>query len=97
MIDLQNVIDWLFVGFSAAVGLILRVFWAGVVRLKDDLKELEHNLSVNYVRKDDFYLVMGQLKDEMKEMRIVTKDGFARIDAAFALIFEKVDSKADKQ
>jgi hypothetical protein len=63
MMDLQS-------AFNLAIGLIIagggwfaRALWDAVQRLQKDLHDLERNLPINYVRKDEFSDSVKEIKD----------------------------------
>lgn len=96
MVEHQDVINWLFIGFGAAIGWVLKVIWDAITRLKDDMKQIERDLPSVYVRKDDFRQAVADIKEDMKEMRHDMKEGFGKMDAALCLLFKRLDDKEDK-
>ena len=97
MVEHQDIINWFFVAFGAAIGWVLKVIWDAITRLKDDMKQIERDLPAVYVRKDDFRQAVADVKDDMKEIRQDMKDGFAKIDNTLGLLFKKIESKEDRQ
>ena len=97
MVEHQDVINWLFIGFGAAIGWLLKVIWDAITRLKDDMKRIERDLPSIYVRKDDFRLAVADIKEDMKEMRADMKEGFGKMDATLGLLFNKLEEKEDRQ
>lgn len=97
MVEHQDIINWFFVGFGAAIGWVLKVIWDAIARLKDDMKQIERDLPAVYVRKDDFRIAVQDVKDDMKEMRADMKEGFNRMDDTLNLLFKKLDNKEDKE
>jgi len=85
----QQIINWLFAGFGAAVGWILKVIWDAIRDLKNDLRAIEKDLPEVYVRKDDWREAMKDMKDEMRA-------GLNKIDETLNHIFSKLDRKEDK-
>jgi len=93
----QTIINWLFVGFGAALGWVMKVVWDAIKDLKADVKQIERDLPEVYVRKDDFKTAMTDVKDVMKDLRADMKEGFSKVDNTLGLIFKKLESKEDKE
>ncbi len=93
----QVVVNWLFVGFGAALGWFVKVVWDAIKELKADMKQIERDLPDVYVRKDDFRGAMSDIKGDMRELRQDMKDGFNKIDSTLGLLFKKLESKEDKE
>ena len=93
----QTIINWLFTGFGAALGWVLKVVWDAIKDLKADVKQIEHDLPEVYVRKDDFKVAMTDIKDDFKELKHDMKDGFNAVNNTLNLIFKKLERKEDKE
>jgi len=93
----QDVINWLFAGFGAAVGWILKVVWDAVTDLKHDVKQIERDLPEIYVRKDDFREAVREIRDTMKELRTDMKAGFDKVDSTLGVIFKRLEQKEDRE
>ena len=93
----QDVINWLFAGFGAAVGWILKVVWDAVTDLKHDVKQIERDLPEIYVRKDDFREAVREIRDTMKELRTDMKAGFDKVDTTLGVIFKRLEQKEDRE
>ena len=93
----QTIINWLFAGFGAALGWVMKVVWDAIKDLKADVKQIERDLPEIYVRKDDFKTAMTDVKDVVKEVRADMKEGFSKMDNTLGLIFKKLESKEDKE
>lgn len=93
----QTIINWLFAGFGAALGWVMKVVWDAIKDLKADVKQIERDLPEVYVRKDDFKTAMTDVKDVVKEVRTDMKEGFSKMDNTLGLIFKKLESKEDKE
>lgn len=48
----QTIINWLFAGFGAALGWVLKVVWDAIKDLKTDVKQIERALPEIHVRTD---------------------------------------------
>lgn len=81
---------------GALGGWWMKAMWDSVKEMQRDMREIERELPENYVRKDDFKDVVGDIKSDMKEIRKDMKDGFAKIDNILNLIFKKLENKEDK-
>lgn len=92
----QSIINWLFAGFGAALGWLVKVVWDAIKELKVDMKQIERDLPEIYVRKDDFKSAVSDIKEDMKELRIDMKDGFANVNNTLGLLFKKLDRKEDR-
>lgn len=93
----QTIINWLFTGFGAALGWVVKVVWDAIKDLKADVKQIERDLPEVYVRKDDFRGAMTDIKGDMRELRQDMKDGFNKIDSTLGLLFKKLERKEDKE
>ena len=58
----QTIINWLFLGFGGAVGWILRIIWTEIKLVQQNQREIENNVSDNYVRKDDYRVAIAEIK-----------------------------------
>lgn len=92
----QTVVNWVFTGFGAAVGWILKVVWDAVRELRSDLRQIEKDLPEVYVRKDDFREAITEIKTEMREMRQDMKVSFKHVDDTLNILFEKLNKKEDR-
>lgn len=92
----QDLINWLFAGFGAAIGWIMKIVWDAVKDLRIDVKQIERDLPEVYVRKDDFREAMREVRDMIKEVRLDMKAGFKQVDTTLGTIFKRLDQKEDK-
>ena len=92
----QTIINWLFAGFGASIGWILKVVWDALADLKTDIRAIERDLPEVYVRKDDFKDAVREIKEEMREMRQDIKLSFNKVDDTLNVIFEKINKKEDR-
>ena len=53
---------------GAGIGWFVKVVWDAVRELQDDLKELERELHVNYVAKDDYRQDIVEIKNMVKQI-----------------------------
>ena len=97
MVEHQDIVNWLFIVAGAAIGWVLKIIWDAVNRLKDDMKQIERDLPVVYVRKDDLRQTVHDMKEDMRELRQDMRDGFSKIDSTLGLLFKKLDNKEDRQ
>ena len=93
----QTLINWLFGGFGAAVGWVLKVIWDAIKELKADMKQIERDLPEVYVRKDDFRASIKDMQDDIREVKSDMKEGLRGINDTLGLIFKKLDRKEDKE
>lgn len=93
----QTIINWLFVGFGAAIGWVMKVVWDTIKELKADMKQIERDLPEVYLRKDDFKVAVTDIKDDFKELKHDMKDGFNAVNNTLGLIFKKLERKEDKE
>lgn len=93
----QTIINWLFTGFGAALGWVLKVVWDAIRDLKADVKQIERDLPEVYVRKDDFKIAMTDIRDDFKELKHDMKDGFNKMDNTLGLISKRLERKEDKE
>lgn len=93
----QTLINWLFGGFGAAVGWVLKIVWDAIKELKADMKQIERDLPDVYVRKDDFKSATKDMRDDIREVKSDMKEGLRGINETLALLFKKLDRKEDKE
>lgn len=93
----QTIINWVFTGFGATLGWLMKVVWDAIKDLKSDMKQIERDLPEIYVRKDDFKSAVSDMKEDMKELRLDMKDGFTKIDNSIAMLYKKLDHREDRQ
>jgi hypothetical protein len=73
----------MFAGLAIGVGgWLARQLWDSVQKLKDDVHQIEKDLPIQYIRKDEF-------RDVLKEIRDIQSEIFRKID-------ELRKEKADK-
>lgn len=77
----QNILDWLFAGFSGLVGIMLSMIWSALKELQDADKKLTDEINSIHV------LVVG---DYVRHSELI------EINHALNRIEEKLDKKADK-
>jgi hypothetical protein len=92
----QTVINWVFAGFGAATGWIVKVIWDALADLRADIRIIERDLPEIYVRKDDFKDAVREMKEEMREMRVDIKLSFNKVDDTLGVIFDKINKKEDR-
>jgi hypothetical protein len=92
----QTLINWLFAGFGAALGWLMKVIWDAIKDLKADMKQIERDLPEVYVRKDHFTAAVSDIKGDMKDLRHDMRDGFSKIDNTLVLLFKRLDNKEDR-
>lgn len=61
--DFQHVLNFAIGAVLAALGWFARQLWDAVAALRDDIRTLERDLPVYYVRKDDFVDAMRRVED----------------------------------
>jgi hypothetical protein len=60
--DLQHVLNFAIGAVLAALGWFARQLWDAVAALRDDIRQLERQLPVHYVRKDDFVEAVARIE-----------------------------------
>jgi antirestriction protein len=53
---------------GAAIGWIVKVIWDAVRALEQDIRDMERDLHVNYVSKDDYRQDILDIKDMVKQI-----------------------------
>jgi hypothetical protein len=61
--DLQHVLNFAIGAVLAALGWFARQLWDAVAALRNDIRSIEKDLPVYYVRKDDFVDAMRRVED----------------------------------
>jgi len=92
----QDLINWLFAAFGAAIGWIMKIVWDAVKDLRTDVKQIERDLPDVYVRKDDFREAVREMRETMRDVRTDMKAGFDRVDVTLGGIFKRLEQKEDK-
>jgi len=73
-VDTQTLINILFSCVFMLSGWVLRAVWDAVNNLQRDIKDVEKNLSSEYVRKDDY-------RDDIKEIKEMLRIIFDKLDS----------------
>lgn len=84
-----NIAEVLLTICVAVSGWFLRTLYECHRLLEREVSEHKNEVAKNYVVRDDLRLALSEIKLDMKE-------GFSKINATLALIFTKLDEKADK-
>lgn len=85
----QSILNWIFGILMTLLGWLGKTLWDANSAMRKDMHSIERDLPKNYVRQDDFKLVIRDLKDEHRESMREIKDICDKI-------FNKLDEKADK-
>lgn len=92
----QELINWVFAGFGAAIGWIMKIVWDAMKDLRQDVKQIERDLPDVYVRKDDFREAVREMRETMREVRTDMKAGFSHVDVTLGGIFKRLEQKEDR-
>jgi hypothetical protein len=86
----QMLFNWV-VGVAGVLGgWTLKVIWDSLQTLRQDIKSMDSKMHEDFVRRDDFKEAIAEIKTDMKE-------GFRGINTTLGLIFNKLESKEDKE
>ena len=66
--DNQSIYNWIIGGFLALLGWLGRSVWDAVNSLKEDVKNLEIGLPVNYVRKADIEVRFDKIDNVLERI-----------------------------
>jgi uncharacterized membrane-anchored protein YhcB (DUF1043 family) len=58
----QTLINWIIAGVGASIGWIMRIIWTEIKLVQKNQREIESNISDNYVRKDDYRVDIAEIK-----------------------------------
>jgi len=64
----QNLYNIAVAASGAAIGWIVKVIWDAVRALEQDIRDMERDLHVNYVSKDDYRQDILEIKDMVKQI-----------------------------
>ena len=64
----QNLYNIAIAATGAAIGWVVKVIWDAVRALEQDIRDMERDLHVNYVSKDDYRQDILELKDMVKQI-----------------------------
>lgn len=64
----QNLYNIAVAATGAAIGWIVKVIWDAVRALEQDIRDMERDLHVNYVSKDDYRQDILEIKDMVKQI-----------------------------
>ncbi len=93
----QVVFNWA-VGVAGFFGgWLLKVIWDAIQDLKQDIKTMDTKMHQDFVRRDDFKDAMTHVQKDMDELKQDMKDGFKQVNTTLNMIFQKIDSKEDKE
>lgn len=68
-LDFQILFNLVVGAVLAAIGWFFRELWDDQKQLAKDLKEIEVNMPINYVRRDEFADTMREIKDTLNYIR----------------------------
>lgn len=95
--EYQSIINFL-LGIGMAVGgWFGRQVWEGMKELRGDIKSLEVSMPTTYVNKSDFQLYIQRQDAEAHKNHSEVMQKLDSIDAKFNRVYDKLESKADKQ
>lgn len=86
----QILINWIIGAAGFLVSWMMKILWDALRGLRSDLRQIERDLSQTYVQKDEF-------REVVREMRLSLREGFNKMDRALIMIFNKLESKEDKE
>ena len=76
--------------FTAVItGWVLKVIWQAVSELKNDVKDTNQQMFIDFVRRDDFKEAIKELKESMRLQHL-------QIETVLVRLCEKIDAKEDK-
>jgi antirestriction protein len=64
----QNLYNIAVAATGAAIGWVVKVIWDAVRTLEQDIRDMERDLHVNYVSKDDYRQDILEIKDMVKQI-----------------------------
>ena len=64
----QDTINLLFSGAGVIAGWLFKVIWDSVQTLQDDLRDIEKDLHVNYVRNDELNRRLDRIDDILNQI-----------------------------
>jgi hypothetical protein len=64
----QDTINLLFTGAGALAGWLFKVIWDSVQTLQEDLRDIEKDLHVNYVRNDELNRRLDRIDDILNQI-----------------------------
>jgi antirestriction protein len=64
----QNLYNIAIAATGAAIGWVVKVIWDAVRALEQDIRDMERDLHVNYVSKDDYRQNILEIKDMVKQI-----------------------------
>jgi antirestriction protein len=64
----QNLYNIAVAATGAAIGWVVKVIWDAVRALEQDIRDMERDLHVNYVSKDDYRQDILEIKDMVKQI-----------------------------
>jgi len=95
--EYQPIINLLIGSCLAVGGWFARQLWDGMKELRNDIQSLEVSLPTTYVNKSDFQLYMQRQDAEQHKNHSEVMSKLDSIDGKFNRVYDKLDSKADKQ
>lgn len=81
--------DWIVGVGGVAFGWMLKVIWEAIRDVKTEVRQLEHQVHQDFVRRDDFKSAVAEIKSDMRE-------GFKDVKDMVGLISKKLDQKEDR-
>ena len=74
----QEVINLIISGVGAIIGWILKTIWDALKDLKDDIRVIENEMHVQYIRRDEVQKNFDDVRNDLKEIYGILRDQLSK-------------------
>ena len=74
----QEVINLIISGVGAIIGWILKTIWDALKDLKDDIRIIENEMHVQYIRRDEVQKNFDDVRNDLREIYGILRDQLSK-------------------
>lgn len=74
----QEVINLIISGVGAIIGWILKTIWDALKDLKDDIRVIENEMHVQYIRRDEVQKNFDDVRNDLREIYGILRDQLSK-------------------
>ena len=74
----QEVINLIISGVGAIIGWILKTIWDALKDLKDDIRVIETEMHVQYIRRDEVQKNFDDVRNDLREIYGILRDQLSK-------------------
>lgn len=74
----QEIINLIISGVGAIIGWILKTIWDALKDLKDDIRVIENEMHVQYIRRDEVQKNFDDVRNDLREIYGILRDQLSK-------------------